>query len=98
METPMPTLLFCLKDETPVYRDPSDPTRAFYHRNGYRVGIPADQDEFDRIIAIILMPSQSRIDAAIEALINAPTAQSLPKTAAQEVAPIAEGTIGAGRQ
>ena len=36
--------------------------------------------------------------AAIEAEESALTAQSLPETTAQEVAPTAEGAIGAGRQ
>ena len=36
--------------------------------------------------------------AAIEAEESALTAQSLPETTAQEVAPTAEGPIGAGRQ
>jgi len=55
---------------------------------------PADEKELARLIQIILTPSPQ----AIEAILSALTAQSLPETTAQEVAPTAEGAIGAGRQ
>jgi len=65
-----------------------------FHIDGIPWYGPADEKELARLVQIILTPSPQ----AIEAILSALTAQSLPGAAAQEVAPTAEGAIGAGRQ
>ena len=63
--------------------------------SGVPVYGPSDPEECNAIIARVLYElSRDRI----EAILSAPTAQSLPEATAQEVAPTTRAVIGAGRQ
>ena len=65
-----------------------------FHIDGVPWHGPADPAKRARLIQLIITPGPQ----ALEAFLSAPTAQSLPKTAAQEAAPTSGEPIGASRQ
>jgi len=71
----------------------SSPRTLLCHTSsGVPVYGPSDPEECDRIIARVLYElSRDRI----EAILSAPTAQSVPEAAAQDVAPTSGEPIGA---
>jgi len=73
----------------------SSPRILLFHIDGVPVYGPADRQERAQIIGRLLYELGR---SKIEAILSAPTAQSVPETTAQDVAPTSGEPIGAGRQ